>query len=266
MITTQKQGGKEKELIQTDPMILWNGWSGPVEIAGMRFRVTKKTMGDGREVKIVHVFAAPRDTELHGLGGLDVYVTVAQLHFQDFRSRLREGSSKWLEQKRIWEFLHGVFVAVGIKTVHRDKPSVSSKLARDQHQRQEVKTSASIEDFILGTPGAYCFDKHSSQAVFRVKLTASQFGTARQMPVVELMSVDLGHPLCIYCRSGTFLYHDTLARERTPDFKGARAGDLQKMWEFLTDMIAEHRGTSVATSVRCPNTPPSTTVNYHGNA
>lgn len=263
MTTTHNQGGNAKELIQTDPMILWKGFSGPVEIAGMRFRVTKKVMGDRNEVKIVHVFAAPLGTELHGLGGAEVYVTLAQLHFQEFQSRLREGSSKWLEQKRIWEFLHGVFVAAGIKLKHQTRPTSSSKAPREQYRKPDIKTSASVESFALGTLDVYCFDEGSLQAVFLVKLSRSQFGAGRQVPIVELISVEAGHPLYMYCRPGSFLYHSTLFQRKTPDFKGTRAGDCQKMWEFLTDVLTEHRGPSVAYPRPRPG---STAVDYHGNA
>lgn len=261
MTTIQSQGVKAKELIQIDPMILWNGFSGPVEIAGMRFRVTKKPMGDGNEVKIVHVFAAPLGTALHGLGGSEVYVTLAQLHFQEFQSRLREGSSKWLEQKRIWEFLHDVFVTAGIKMKPQARPASPSKAAHEQHRKQGMKYSTSVEDFVSGTPGTYCFDEYSPQAGFRVKLSQSQFGAGRQVPLVELLSVEAGHPLYMYCRPGSFLYHNTLSQRNIPDFKGTRAGDCQKMWEFLTDMLTEHRGLSATYS-----RPRSTTVDYHGNA
>lgn len=263
MTTTQNQGGKEKELIQTDPMILWNGFSGPVEIAGMRFRVTKKVMSDEREVKIVHVFTAPFGTALHGLGGSEVYVTLAQLHFQEFQSRLREGSRKWLEQKRIWGFLHDVFVATGIKMKPQARPVPALNAAHEQHRKQGMKYSASVEDFILGTLGTYCFDEHSPQAGFRVKPTQSQFGAGRQVPLVELVSVETGHPLHMYCRPGSFLYHNTLSQKNIPDFKGTRAGDCQKMWEFLTDMLAKYRGSSTAVIQPRPH---STTVDYHGNA
>lgn len=265
MTSAQKQSEPVKELIQTDPVILWNGFSGPVEIAGMRFRVTKKVMGDENEVKIIHVFAAPLGTALHGLGGSDVYVTLAQLHFQEFQSRLREGSSKWLEQKRIWEFLHDVFVAAGIKMKHQAKPAASSKVAQGQHQKQDIKTSASVGDFISGSLGVYCFDEGASKAVFRVKLSQSQFGAGRQVPMVELVSVEVGHPLSSYCRPGSFLYQSTLFQRNIPDFKGPRAGDCQKMWEFLTDMLADRRQTQSATTMQ-PPAPRSTRVDYHGNA
>lgn len=265
MTTTHNQGGNAKELIQTDPMILWNGFSGPVEIAGMRFRVTKKIMGDNNEVKIVHVFAAPFGTSLHGLGGSEVYVTLAQLHFQEFQSRLREGSRKWLEQKRIWEFLHDIFVAEGIKMKPQARSTSPLKATHEQHRKPEMKTSASIEDFALGALGVYCFDGSSPQAVFRVKPSQSQFGAGRQVPIAELISVEAGHPLHMYCRLGSFLYHNTLSQKNIPDFKGPRAGDLQKMWEFLTDMLADYRQAQPATAMQ-PPAPRSTRVDYHGNA
>lgn len=260
MIPSQKQeqgknGGcvdkkAASEPVQTDPKVLWRGWSGPVEIEGMRFCVTKKRVGDNATIKIVNVLTAPQGTELHGLGGTNVYVTVVQLHFREFQSRLREGSSKWLEQKRIWDFLHSVFIANGIKTTLRANPTVTFDLAQGQRQEQGVKTSASIGDFIPGTPGWYCFDEHSPQAVFRVKFAACKLGVLKQVQVVKLESVEAGHPLYGYSRPGTFLYHNTLAWGKMPNFKGSHAGDSQKMWEFLTDMLTEHYGAhAVATAM-----------------
>ncbi len=255
MNSIQKQGKHTETATQVDPMILWNGWSGQVEIAGMRFEVEKKKMPDGQLVKVVKVRAAAGGTKLYGLGGSDVYVTVTQLHFGEFQSRLREGSSKWLEQKRIWDFLHSVFVAAGIKTKPQPKPAAVSGPTQP---KLEIVTS--IKDFMFGVLGVYCFDKQAPRAFFQVR--GARTSTVKSL-VVDLVSVEHGHPLCNYCRPGTYLFLDDITRDRTPDFKGAYAGDCQKAWEFLTDLMVEYqRPSAAATQPR----PCSTTVDYHGNA
>lgn len=252
MNPTQKQAQLS---VQTDPIVLWNGWSGPVEIAGMRFEVEKMEMPDDRLVKVVKVLAAPAGTELSGIGGSGVYVTLAQLYSQEFQSRLREGSTKWVQQKRIWDFLHGVFVAAGIKTKPQTKSAVSSGTTQSKRG-----TSASIEGLIAGTLGVYCFNEQAPRAVFEVRGTRARTGTSL---VVELVSIEHGHQIYDYCRKGTYLFHDTLSKKHIPDFRGERAGDTQKMWEFLTDIIAEYRGLPAA--VMQPR-PCSIAVDYHGNA
>lgn len=255
-----------KESIQDDPMVLWNGWSGPVEVAGMRFRVTKNKKLEGKDpFNVINVLAAPQGTELYGLGGSDIYVSVAQVHLPEFRSRLDEGSAKWLAQKRIWEFLHGVFVANGIKTMPQPKPTAASKPVHTDHPEKKMNTSASIEDFILGVLGNYCFDGDSSRAVFRVKLIQDKFDLTKKMLVVEIVSVETGHPIHKYSRQGTFVFHKTLAFGKIPNFKGTRAGDCQKMWEFLTDIIAEHRGTRTA-AIAGQSVPRTPNVSYEGHA
>ena len=128
-----------------------------------------------------------------------------------------------------------------------------------------MKTSASVEDFMSGLSGVYCFDAQDKRAVFRVKLSTSRFVGARQASLVELVSVDYEHPLGTYSRPGTFLYHSTLERECTPDFKGSHAGDCQKMWEFLTDIIANHRQMQSGAGMK-HSSHRSTVVDYHGNA
>src|SRR3989339_141095 len=227
---------------QKDPKILWEGWSGPVEIGGMRFHVVKEKTNGAELKKAIYVLDAPPGTELYGLGGSDVYVTVAQLHFEEFRSRIPEDSRLYKEAKCIWDFLHRVFVEAGFETV---KPSK----ARARATPASLNVSASVKDFVAGILGVYCFDEHSPKAVFEVKyvsLDDKSEQSKKDVLVVELILAETGHPICEYCRPKTYMFHKLLAWGNQPNFKGARAGDAQKLWEFLADKVVEHRGMETA--------------------
>lgn len=242
MSSDKNPSKKVAVLVQKDPKILWEGWSGPVEIGGMCFHVVKEKTNGAELKKAIYVLDAPLGTELYGLGGSDVYVTVAQLHFEEFRSRIPEDSRLYKEAKCIWDFLHRVFVEAGFETV---KPSTTRVKAAPTF----LNVSASVKDFIVGTLGVYCFDEHSSKAVFEVKyisLDDKSEQSKKDALVIELILIETGHPICEYCRTKTYMFHNLLAWGKQPNFKGARAGDTQKLWEFLADKIEEHRDMEIA--------------------
>ncbi|MHB1118130.1 MAG: hypothetical protein ACYCZ7_01185 [Minisyncoccota bacterium] len=235
-----------------------------MEINSVRFRVVKVEVGaEKTPIKVVKVFAAPAGTKLHGLGGSDVYVTVSQLHYATFQSRLIEGSKTWEQQKRIWDFLSDAFIKAGLKGAPREKPTQANT-------QKPLAPSASIEDFRTGVLGMYCFEDSSPRAKFEVKFTPYRpkgkvFQAVKDVLCVKLVSVEPGHPLYEYCRPGTRLFHEVLSWKKTPGFNGPYAGDLQKMWELLTDMIAVHRVMQTpAIAVHLSDS--SATVGYSGNA
>lgn len=236
------------EAPKTDPAIIWNGWNGIVEIQGMRFRSSKKKLGEGsRESLQVSVLFAPSGTELYGLAGSKIFVTVPQIHSHEFRSWNKEGSVDHRRQKRLWDFMNNLFLELGMKQppVVRQKPG---SLMPDTQPHQASKVSGSVDDLASGVAGVYSFeDAGQPQAFFQVRMIphkSYKTGEEKHARIVEALSINPGHKLynCVrtYPRK-PFVYHDLLLREGVPNFKGAFAGDSEKMWEFLTELIAKHR-------------------------
>lgn len=223
-----------EEPIHTDPMNVWHGYSGTVEIAGMRFRVMKKNVSDDYEIKAIYVLDAPPETALYGLAGSSMYLSIGQVHAQKLVPNFSEGSPLRTRQQRMWDFFHGLFVGLGVKKVLMSHPQKDGSLT--------TKCTSSVENFLMKTLGAYSFEAVSPRAVFELKVDSRVHkGTNRKEDVlnVEVVSVDVGHPLHGYVRVGTRLFYDILARP-DPDFKGDWAGDRQKVWEFLTDTLTAH--------------------------
>lgn len=231
------------EPAKKDPALIWNACVGVVEISGMRFRVTKmKSNAGDYEYNAVYVLEAPIGTTLHGMGGSVIYLTIAQLHASVFRTKVLEGSFKRKRQERMWNFLNEVFIKEGIKQVyHSVRPKSALLTARPP---EKVVLSSSMDDFISGVFGKYCFEEISPQAVFQIKLVPyrRKSGTGNgQVLVAELLLADYGHLIYDYVCPGTYMFHNVLSWGRAPNFKGKHAGDLLKMWEFLTDLIISHK-------------------------
>lgn len=236
------------EAPKTDPAILWNGWNGVVEIQGMRFRSSKKKLGEGsRESLQVSVLFAPAGTELYGLAGSKILVTVPQLHRPFFRSIFKEGSVDCKRQERLWNFLNKVFLELGLKQPQVERQKPRSAMPNTQ-PRQASKVSGSVDDLASGVAGVYSFeDVGQPQAFFQVRMIphkSHKTGEEKRARIVEALSINPGHKLynCVrtYPRK-PFVYHDLLLWEGVPNFKGAFAGDSEKIWEFLTELIAKHR-------------------------
>lgn len=228
------------EAPKTDPAIIWNGWNGIVEIQGMRFRSSKKKLDEGsRESLQVSVLFAPSGTELYGLAGSKIFVTVPQIHSHEFRSWNKEGTVDHKRQKRLWDFLNNLFLELGMKQppVVRQRPNHSS-----------TNVSTSVEDLVLGVLGRYSFEEDGQpRAFFRMKMLSyksKETGEEKHTRIVEALTINTGHELYDYVRTQyrkPFVYHDLLSRENVPSFKGEYAGDSEKIWEFLTKLIAKHR-------------------------
>lgn len=236
------------EQAQTNPENIWNGWIGNVDIKGMRFRVSKKkSVAGDKEFRVVHVLTAPDGTELCGVGESNIYVTVAQIHLPKFRSSFESTSEMSKIQERIWSFFHGYFVEIGIK-----KANQQTHVKAITGLPGKIKTipSSSVNDLIAGVPGVYSFENSTTPAaLFRIKTIPYSFhGTKelKQVLVVETLAVDLGHQLCDYVQKWVFIYHNQLLWGKIPNFKGASAGEQHKLWEFLSDLIAEYRKTVVS--------------------
>lgn len=236
------------EAPRTDPAIIWNGWNGVVEIQGMRFRSSRERIGDGtREVLKVSVLFAPAGTELYGLAGSKILVTVPQLHRPFFRSIFKEGSVDCKRQERLWNFLNKIFLELGMKQPpvvrQNPRPSMSNTQAR-----QTSKVSGSIDDLASGVSGMYSFeDVGQPQAHFQVKTmkyTNHKTHEEKTALIVEAVTIDYGHKLYDSVRTKPrkpFVFHNQLSWERVPNFNGACAGASEKIWEFLTELIAKHR-------------------------
>lgn len=97
----------------TDPKLIWDGRAGIVALAGMRFRVTEETNGNGK-FPVVFVQGAPHGTELFGLTGCTTFVPVSWLRLSEFRSRLPEGGREKKAQERIWTCLHRICTEAGL--------------------------------------------------------------------------------------------------------------------------------------------------------
>lgn len=241
---------KQKSAIeapQTDPMILWNGWSGIVEIQGMRFRSSKNNLANGKcGSPQISVISAPSGTDLYGLAGSSIYVTVLRLRsMTTFRSNFAEGSVDYKRQERLWSFLNKIFLDLGLK----QSPAHHQRAKRAVVSNKEnTKVSNSVDDFASGVLGVYSFEKNGEpSACFKVKMmeyTNYKTLEKKQALIVEAMSINPGHELYDYVRTTPmkpFVFHDQLSWTRPPNFKGGYAGDSEKIWEFLTDTIAKHR-------------------------
>lgn len=234
---------KSSETLQT-PQAVWDGHHhGLMNATGTLIRVAEKSASDGSySFNGFTVANAPIGSELADLSGSDIYLTNGQLHSKVFHSKFVEGSKLYKQQYRIWLFLRKFFMDLGIAQ------DIAPKLADEKPvQKPECKTSDSVADFTAGVLGNYCFGKEGPCAVVALKqgVVAPQFaGRVGSSLKVELMSMDVGHPLFGYAENGTYVFHNLLACGNMPDFKGLRAGECMKLWEYLTDIIAGHRKVS----------------------
>lgn len=104
--------------VSDKPENIWHGYIGLVDTRGMRLSVSKQKHPSGHEFRGVHVVSAPSGTELYGLAGSRVYVSVADLHWPNFRSPFKEGSPDYLRQERLWNFLNRLFTEMKLKGSH----------------------------------------------------------------------------------------------------------------------------------------------------
>lgn len=109
------------EVVSTKSENIWRGYCGLVETAGMIFRVSKQKHSSGHEFRAIHVVSAPAGTELYGLAGSRVYVSVADLHWMNFRSPFKEGTMDYHRQERIWNFFDKLFTKLSLKGSHAQK-------------------------------------------------------------------------------------------------------------------------------------------------
>lgn len=228
-------------VVQTDMSHIWHGWSGVVAVGGVQFLVKSDKLPGafGGEVNIPKVFvhSAPQRSPIHDISGSDVYLTVGQLRRNVFISRSVPGSKMYVIQKRIWDFLskrlseHGFYKQV-------PRPELNGV--------PEQEVSSSVAGLIDRKEGLYCFDEDGSpRAIFKVKFLPRE-GKEPAL-VAEVVSIGRGHPLKEFVRNGTYVFHNRLFWLAVPAFTGGTAGDQVKIWEYLTDRIAEHRKSSAST-------------------
>lgn len=229
-----------KVVEQTDLRLIWEGWKGILLAEGMHFSVADVDVySSGKPVRAVRVLDAPSGTELFGLGGSATYVTVAQLHMNEFASRLHEETEKEA-QNRIWACLNRILVESMLKTVNRLVPQEN----RPQGKKYLRKISPSFKEFALCIPSEYCFDKGSPYAVFKVRLELQKPKTGwvmRQVPAIILVSVQVGHSLYGLVPVGTKVPHKMLSWTGNPKFKSIHASAQFQMWKFLRSLYAAHR-------------------------
>lgn len=103
------------EVVSTKSENIWHGYCGLVETTGMIFRVSKQKHYSGHEFRAIHVVSAPVGTELYGFAGSRVYVSVADLHWMNFRSPFKEGTMDYQRQERIWNFFDNLFTKLSLK-------------------------------------------------------------------------------------------------------------------------------------------------------
>lgn len=95
---------------------IWHGYLGRVIVDDMCFEVTKRTHSkSAHEFRAVSVLVAHAGTELYGLAGLRVYVSIADLHWPNFRSPFEEGTPDYQRQERIWNFFDKLFTKMSLK-------------------------------------------------------------------------------------------------------------------------------------------------------
>jgi hypothetical protein len=100
-------------VIETDPRIIFDGRQAClVEVEGITFRISEKKIGNGHAYMVVYVHSAPFETPLMDLSGSDTFINVGQLHADTFATKLTSEDSV-LVQKRIYDFLHPIFVSNG---------------------------------------------------------------------------------------------------------------------------------------------------------
>ncbi len=235
------------ESASSNPSIVWKGLSGVVGAKGMRILSYEKKTTSGHDCHAVSVLSAPFGTPLAGMEKSDVYLNVAQIRSPVFRSNFKEGTEKYLLQKRMWDFFDVFFKNLGLKG---NRPEKVVAVLRPRRSSLKVETSDSKDDLVSGVPGMYSFEKMGEpQAYFQVKTmeyTNRKTPEKKTAVIVEAVSVSPGHELYDYVRTISskqkpFIFHDQLSRSGAPNFKGEYAGDAEKMWEFLTDLIAAHR-------------------------
>lgn len=246
-----KPAAKMSETLQT-PQAIWGGHHGLMDVEGTIIRSSEKTLGDGaRPFNVYHVVKVPVWSGLADLAGSDIYITEAQLHLHTFSSKFEEGSKMYKVQYRIWKYLRKFFMDLGIGQNIAPNPATK----KSTHQKPTRKTSASVADFITGKQGMYCFEEDSSPQVVILltsEVRAPQFGSGGNATLVaELVSVDDGHLLAGSVRVKTFVYHNKIRYVMAPHFSGARAGDAQKLWQYLHDIVAKHQ-TEVAGKILKP--------------
>lgn len=218
-----------QESVCTDLSALWNGWrSRLVEHGGMKFRVADKAI-KGKSIMAITVFSAPAGTLLRGFDKKDVYLSLKQVQAGEFFSSLEKGSEQRKDCETLWNYLHEAFVAAGLKKVVRQKRVVS----------KTEPMSSDIGDLLAEKTGMYSFDaKGKPRAVFEIAEIVRDDGKAKRL--VKLVSAQKGHP--VYgCAQWTHLHFSMLYCEGEPVLYGKQAGDMYKVWEYLTGLIAKHR-------------------------
>ncbi|HBH71722.1 MAG: hypothetical protein UU88_C0006G0028 [Parcubacteria group bacterium GW2011_GWC1_42_11] len=109
------------EFVSTKAENIWHGYCGLVETAGIIFCVSKQEHSSGHEFRAIRVVSAPVGTELYGLAGSRVYVSVADLHCLNFRSPFKEGTPDYKRQEHIWGFFNQLFTKMCLKGTHAQK-------------------------------------------------------------------------------------------------------------------------------------------------
>lgn len=229
---------KSSETLQT-PQAVYGGRHGLMRAKETLIRASEKSASDGSySFTVFTVVRAPVGYDLADLSGSDIYVTEVQLHSKVFHSKFVEGSKLYKQQHRIWSFLRKFFMDLGIAQ------DIAPKLADEKPVLTACKTSDSVADLISGALGMYCFEKEVPRVVVALKqgVIAPQFaGKVKSSTKIELVSVDVGHPLYGYVEAGAYIFLNQLSWGKIPSFTGTRAGECVKLWEFLTDLIAEYR-------------------------
>ncbi len=226
------------------PEIVWNGWEGVTLIKGVKFMVRRIDTAKKQGVPVVFVLDADYDSGLFDLIGSKTYLTVGRVRQAFFGSSLQEGSHGRKAQQCIWGFLDKYFVEEGIKKLQAVRPATTVKRVV---KPVSEKLSGEVSGLMDGTFGRYRFEDCSPKAVFLVKeiihtpKNALKGGMlSRKAVKIQLVSVEPGHPIHGYTRPNTMIFHDELNTGGKREFHGGWAGDQQKMWEYLTDLIAGH--------------------------
>lgn len=219
----------------------WNGYHGLVSVDGMKFHFSADAAEDGSKVDVVRLVSAPRLTKLSDVSDFKTSIKLSSLKETSFVSDFEKGDPRYEVQAKIWKFLAGAFSRAGFKLSYHKKTETAPKAVELKH---EEKTSSSVADFESGKLGMYCFDKEGPCAVFALKqgVVAPHFvGKVKSSTKIELVSVDVGHPLYGYVKPGAYIFLNQLSWGKIPSFTGPRAGECVKLWEFATDIVAEHR-------------------------
>lgn len=237
--TPKKKETAAAVVAQTDVTLIWDGQLSVVETHGMRFSVTKQTTKSDHSFPVVNLLSAPEGTPLASLDGTTTFVTVSALHLSKFMTKANPDSLSYKTQYQIWLFFDKLFREVDLKVEHKHQKVVEKK-----KQKPALKASASVDDFVSGKQGLYAFEAKGPRVVWNVKhieLTHMGDRKGQQVLVIEVASVDQGHPLFGSVRKATYIFHNQLPCKKTPDFRGQRAGECLAIWEYLTDLIASNR-------------------------